>query len=380
MIRAVLVAAVLGLGGMTGPTTMAAPQATGDWVWDLPAYVPPPRVPDDNPMTVAKVTLGRRLFHDPRLSGNGTLACSGCHVQALGFADGRAHPVGATGAVVRRNAQGLANVAWRASLTWANPALVTLEAQMAVPLYGTDPVEMGVTDANRAAVLDRFRADPEVVAGFRTAFPDDPRPVSFISIIRAIAAYQRSLISFDSRYDRWLQGRADLTAAERRGHDLFFGERAECHHCHGSFNFDDQVAHILSRVVERQFHNTGLYNIDGEGAYPATDRGLIEHTGLAADMGAFRAPSLRNVAVTGPYMHDGGIDTLDAVLDTYAAGGRLIPSGPDAGDGRLNRWKSDLIVRIELSPTERADIVAFLKTLTDERFLSGPTNSPHQIR
>lgn len=366
MIRRALI-----LGMLASAVVAGLAAAADDWVWDLPAHIPPPHVPDDNPMSRAKVVLGQRLFHDPRLSGNGTLACAGCHVQALGFADGRAHPVGATGAVVRRNAQGLANVAWRASLTWANPALVTLEAQMAVPLYGTDPVEMGVTDANRAAVLDRFRADPEMVAGFHAAFPDDPQPVRFRSIIWAIAAYQRSLISVDSRYDRWLQGRADLSAAERRGHDLFFGERAECHHCHGSFNFDDQVVHIRSRVVERPFHNTGLYDVDGAGAYPDADRGLIEHTGDPADMGAFRAPSLRNVAVTAPYMHDGSIATLDAVLDTYAAGGRLISDGPDAGDGRLNRWKSDLIVRIDLTPDDRADIVAFLKTLTDDRFLSG---------
>lgn len=348
------------------------------WVWDLPAHVPPPRVPADNPMTPAKVELGRRLFHDPRLSGNGRLACSGCHLQALGFADGRAHPLGATGDVVRRNAQGLANVAWNASLTWANPALVTLEAQMAVPLFGTDPVEMGLTDANRETVLNRFRSDPEMAAAFRTAFPELAAPVSLTSIIRAIASYERSLVSFSSRYDRWLAGEESFTEAERRGHDLFFGEKAECHHCHGSFNFNDQVVHARSRVVDRAFHNTGLYDLDGAGAYPATDRGLIEMTGRAEDMGAFRAPSLRNVAVTAPYMHDGSVGTLEEVLEIYAAGGRQIAGGPDAGDGRRNPWKSDLIVRIDLDARDRADIVAFLKTLTDAQFLTDPRHAAPQ--
>lgn len=348
------------------------------WVWDLPAHVPPPRVPADNPMTPAKVDLGRQLFHDPRLSGNGTLACSGCHLQALGFADGRAHPVGSTGDVVRRNAQGLANVAWNASLTWANPALVTLEAQMAVPLFGTDPVEMGLTDANRETVLNRFRSDPEMVAAFRTAFPELAAPVSLTSIIRAIASYERSLVSFSSRYDRWLAGEESFTEAERRGHDLFFGEKAECHHCHGNFNFNDQVVHARSRVVDRAFHNTGLYDLDGAGAYPATDRGLIEMTGRPGDMGAFRAPSLRNVAVTAPYMHDGSVGTLEEVLEIYAAGGRQITTGPDAGDGRRNPWKSDLIVRIDLDARDRADIVAFLKTLTDAQFLTDPRHAAPQ--
>jgi cytochrome c peroxidase len=122
--------------------------------------------------------------------------------------------------------------------------------------------------------------------------------------------------------------------------------------------------------VETPFHNTGLYNIDGKGGFPTPNRGLFETTGKAEDMGAFRAQSLRNVAVTAPYMHDGSIATLEEVLDFYAAGGRNITSGPHAGDGRANPYKSDLISRIDLSAQEKADLVAFLKTLTDETLLT----------
>ena len=191
-------------------------------------------------------------------------------------------------------------------------------------------------------------------------------------MIQAIASFQRALVSANSRYDRWLQGRETLNASETRGMNLFFGEKAECFHCHGSFNFNDQIVHAHSRIVETPFHNTGLYNLGGTGAFPEPNRGVFELTANATDMGAFRAPSLRNVEVTAPYMHDGSIATLEDVLRHYAAGGRLITHGPYAGDGRANPYKSDLVERIELNAQEQADIVAFLKTLTDPGFLADP--------
>lgn len=154
--------------------------------------------------------------------------------------------------------------------------------------------------------------------------------------------------------------------------NLFFGEKAECFHCHSSFNFNDQTVHAGSRMVETPFHNTGLYNIGGTGAFPEPNRGVYELTQLVKDMGKFRAPSLRNVEVTGPYMHDGSIATLEDVLDFYAAGGRNITSGPHAGDGRANPYKNDFINQINLTAQERADIVAFLKSLTDQDLLTNP--------
>ncbi|NDY91926.1 methanobactin export MATE transporter MbnM [Ideonella livida] len=371
---ALLALAVTGCGG-AGTEVVTTSSADPDWDWaadaGLPSHFPVPAVPADNPMSRAKVALGRQLFFDKRLSGNGQQACAGCHVQALGFTDGRATALGSTGEAHPRNAQGLANVAFHATLTWANPLLQTLERQMEVPLFGENPVEMGINNGNQDTVLARFRGDSAYPALFAAAFPDEAgERITFRAIIKAIAAFERSLISADSRYDRWQQGREVLTEQELRGMALFNGEKAECFHCHAEFNFNDQVRHAGSRTVSIPFHNTGLYNIDGAGGFPFPNRGVFEVSQKPADMGMFRAPSLRNVAVTAPYMHDGSKATLEDVLDHYANGGTVIATGPHAGDGRANPYKSDLVSRIDLSVQDKADLVAFLKTLTDETFLA----------
>lgn len=369
----------LGLVGCGGGGTRVDEGAGGNagggqgggsaWQWLLPTGFPAPRVPEDNAMSVARVELGRFLFYERRLSGNASQSCADCHHQDKAFTDGRAVAIGSTGEAHPRNSQGLANVAYNATLTWANPSLVTLERQMETPLFGENPVEMGINDHNKAEVLARFAGDPDYARRFAEAFPGESTPVSWGNVVKAIASFQRTLLSGNSRYDRYLRGQIVLSASEERGRQLFFGEKAECFHCHGSFNFNDQIVHAGSRVVETPFHNTGLYNIDGNGGFPEPNRGVIELTGRADDMGKFRAPSLRNVELTAPYMHDGGIATLEEVLDFYAAGGRVIASGPHAGDGRLNPYKSDLISLIQLDAGERADLVAFLKTLTDHEFI-----------
>lgn len=360
-----------GGGGVSVNDTVQAP-GTGQWRWELPAHFPVPKVPESNPMSEAKVDLGRHLFYDRRLSGNGTQSCASCHHQDKAFTDGLGTAIGSTGMAHPRGAQGLANVAYHATLTWANPSLVTLEKQMEVPLFGDDPVEMGVNDHNRAEVLARLHAEPVYAAKFAAAFPEAAQPMGWGQVIQAIASFQRMLLSGHSRYDQYLQGKAQLTVPETRGMALFFGEKAECFHCHGSFNFNDQIVHAASRVVETPFHNTGLYNLGGTGAFPEHNRGVFELTALVKDMGAFRAPSLRNVEVTAPYMHDGSVATLEAVLDFYADGGRRIASGPYAGDGRLNPHKSELISLIDLNAQDKSDLVAFLKTLTDHEFLQNP--------
>ena len=346
-----------GGGGVSVNDTVQAPGA-GQWRWELPAHFPVPKVPESNPMSEAKVDLGRHLFYDRRLSGNGTQSCASCHHQDKAFTDGLGTAIGSTGMAHPRGAQGLANVAYHATLTWANPSLVTLEKQMEVPLFGDDPVEMGVNDHNRAEVLARLHAEPVYAAKFAAAFPEAAQPMGWGQVIQAIASFQRTLLSGHSRYDQYLQGKAQLTVPETRGMALFFGEKAECFHCHGSFNFNDQIVHAASRVVETPFHNTGLYNLGGTGAFPEHNRGVFELTALVKDMGAFRAPSLRNVEVTAPYMHDGSVATLEAVLDFYADGGRRIASGPYAGDGRLNPHKSELISLIDLNAQDKSDLVA----------------------
>jgi cytochrome c peroxidase len=373
---AALLSGCLGGGGAGGGTTTNDPSRnTTAWQWNLPADVPTPVVPADNPMSEAKFQLGRQLFYDKRLSGNGTQSCASCHHQDKAFTDGLAVSPGSTGELTHRNAQHLANSAWHSTYTWANPALVTLERQMEVPLFGDSPVEMGVNDNNKDAVLARLKADTGYRQRFAEVFGSNGEPINFPNIIKAIATFQRGLLSFDSKYDRYLQKKAVLSAEELRGMQLFMGETAECFHCHGSFNFNDQTNHLGSPEVKRAFHNTGLYNIDGQGGFPFPNRGLFEFTSLPADMGAFRASSLRNIAKTAPYMHDGSIATLEEVLDFYAAGGRNISSGPHAGDGRLNPYKSDLITRINLSAQDKQDIIAFLKTLTDDTLLTSPRYS-----
>jgi cytochrome c peroxidase len=368
-----------GTSGAGGVSVDDTSLKAADWVWSLPAGMPAPRVPEANPMSAAKVELGRHLFYETRLSGNGRQSCASCHQQDKAFTDGRARAVGSTGQALARSAQPLANVAYHPTLTWANPGLTSLEQQMAVPLFGTNPVEMGVNDANKAEVLQRLVDAPLYQRLFAATWAQDAQPISWPHVIQAIAAFQRAMMSFNSRYDRYQRGLATLSAAEARGEQLFFGEKAECFHCHGSANFNDQLVHAGTRVVETPFHNTGLYNIDGQGGFPYPNRGLFELSGKPDAMGLFRAPSLRNIEKTAPYMHDGTIPTLEAVLDFYAAGGRHVTGQEDdaflrqyPGDGRLNPFKSSLVARIQLTEQDKADLVAFLKTLTDEDFLHDP--------
>ena len=367
-----LLCGVLSLGACGGGGVSVTDTSGGNWSGGLPANFPTPRVPTDNPMNAAKVELGRFLFYEKRLSGNGTQACASCHLQEKAFTDGRAQAIGSTGDVHPRNAQGLANAAYHATLTWANPSLLSLEAQAQVPLFGERPVEMGINDGNVNEVLDRVKTDADYPARFAAAFPGEAQPVSWGNITRAIAAFERTLISGNSRYDQFLRGQPTLNAQELRGLELFNSERAECFHCHADFNFNDQVVHAATRVIDTPFHNTGLYNIGGTGAFPEGNQGLFEFTAALTDRGKFRAQSLRNVEVTAPYMHDGSIASLEAVLDFYAAGGRNITSGPHAGDGRTHPNKDGLIARIDLSAQDKADIVAFLKTLTDHDFITNP--------
>lgn len=347
------------------------------WAWELPRGFPEPVVPADNPMSEAKVELGRHLFYDRRLSGNESQSCADCHHQDKGFVDGLAVGIGSTGDAHVRNPQGLTNVAYMSTYTWANPLLVTLEDQIHLPMFGEFPVELGIT-GHEDEVLARLVGDAEYVDMFRDAFPEaDPDPesvVNFDNAIKAMAAFVRTMISGNSDFDKWAyqDDRGALSDSAVRGMNMFFEEELECHHCHGGFNFALSTTHEGQAFDQMAFHNNGLYNLDAEGAYPVQDQGLYEFTQVPADMGRFRAPSLRNVEVTGPYMHDGSIETLDEVFDMYAEGGQLIESGEFAGDGRQNPHKSAFVNGFELDDQVRADLHAFLKSLTDDDFLADP--------
>ena len=205
------------------------------------------------------------------------------------------------------------------------------------------------------------------------AFPGDADPYSVLNAVRAIASFVRTIVSFDSPYDRYLQGDASsMTDSQVRGMTLFFSEATECFHCHGGFNFTDSSTHENAVIESVGFHNNGLYNIGDNGGYPAGNTGLHDLTGKPRDMGRFRAPTLRNIAVTAPYMHDGSLPTLGDVLDHYLAGGRSIEEGPHVGDGSRNPYKSVFVQRFELSESERTDLLAFLDALTDATVLTDP--------
>ncbi len=375
-LAAAVVVALADLTGAAAPeaTSAATPAATpaDDYRWALPDWMPRPVVPADNPMSAAKAELGRHLFYDKRLSADGSIACASCHLQARAFTDGRQLPLGVHGTPGVRNAMSLGNVAYLPVLTWANPNLKRLERQLLVPLFGETPVEMGMA-GQEARLLDTLRADPRYPALFRAAYPEragTPDLVSLATISRALATFERTLLSFDAPYDRYKYGgRPDaISASAKRGEALFFSERLECAHCHGGFNFTDNNLHARLADAESGFHNTGLYNRDGHGGYPAGNHGLREFTGDPADEGRMRTPSLRNVAVTAPYMHDGSIATLREVLrDHYAIQGRAA-SGPH-GPSPL---RSEFIEGFTLSAQELDDVVAFLEALTDHGFLTDP--------
>jgi cytochrome c peroxidase len=362
-----LVPALLSVG-CGGDASGPEPEA---YDWRLPAGFPKPRVPADNPMTAAKVELGRRLFYDTRLSLNGTQSCASCHEQARAFTDGRVSAQGSTGQVHRRNAQGLANVAYATSFTWANPSMGSLELQVLTPLFGTEPVELGFA-GQQEELLARLRQDADTAARFAQAFPGEPEPVSLATLTRALASFERSLLSGNAPYDQYVYGGQvnALSTSAKRGLDLFMSERLECHHCHSGFNFQDATVSELTVTPSQPFHNTGLYNVDGQGAYPVTDPGVIELTGQPEDMGRFRASSLRNVALTAPYMHDGSIATLSEVLDHYAAGGKARQGLPQGG--QASPLQSGFVRGFTLTEQERQDVLAFLESLTDTEFLSDP--------
>lgn len=357
-----LVLAFLTIGGCSrsvSPSRATLPAAA--YTWRLPAGLPVPPVPPDNPMTVEKVELGRRLFYDLRLSGNRTMSCATCHQQARAFTDGRPHAIGSTGARHARSTMSLTNVAYNASFGWADDSLLSLEEQMTVPMFNEHPIELGLK-GREAEVVARFADNAEDTARFRAAFPKEQGPVTLANIMKAIAAFERTLVSGDSPLDRYLyhDDRSALSPAAVRGMKLFFSDRLRCAQCHSTFNLSGPVNFKDGDKAEIVFHNTALYDVDGKGAYPESDRGLIEKTRKAMDMGRFRAPTLRNVAVTAPYMHDGSVPTLDAAIAHYASGGKTSP------------LRSDQVRGFRLENTEHADLIAFLNALTDTSFLTNP--------
>lgn len=379
LVCALAFSACSGGGGEAAPGGTEAPPA------GLPAHFPAPAPPPaDNPMSEAKVELGRHLFYDKRLSGNGTQACATCHLQAKAFTDGLTTAVGSTGQTHPRNSQTLTNVVYNASFNWGNPGVTGLEQQNLPPITNDDaangkPVELGINDVNRAEVLNRFRNDAAYQQRFAAAFPGQSDPFTLGNIVKALASFCRTLLSYRSPFDRFAQegenpNSTALSASAKRGLVLF--RSLECGHCHGGFNFSDSTRSAGNPAVP-VFHNTGLYNIthtDGStNNYPRFNQGVFETSGNAADKGKMRAPTLRNIALTAPYNHDGSSASLSEVLDNYARGGRFV-SNPVAnfGDGANNTNKDARAHSFPLSASEKNDLIEFLNSLTDNAFVHDP--------
>jgi cytochrome c peroxidase len=340
------------------PGVAVPPPATAAFQWRLPAGFPAPLVPAANPMSEAKVALGRLLFYDTRLSGNQTFSCASCHQQSRAFTDGRAQATGSTGAAHPRSSMALANVAYNSSLGWADHRLRTLEDQMAVPMFNEHPVELGIK-GRETEIAARFAPEEAL---FAAAFPGASPTVRFEHIVKAIAAFERTLISGESAFDDYLyrDDKSGMSESARRGMKLFFSDRLACGRCHSGFNLSGPVMYQGSRPAPPTFHNTALYNVDGRGAYPDTDRGIFDITHKPRDMGRFRAPTLRNIALTAPYMHDGSVPTLEAAVAHYAAGGVGSP------------LRTEHMKGFRVLPADVADLVAFLNTLTDRKFVTNP--------
>jgi len=327
-----------------------------------PKGFPKPRIPANNPMSAEKALLGRYLFYDKRMSVNGTTSCATCHRQEMAFTDGRAQALGATGQLHPRSSMSLVNVAYNNAFNWSDSSVHSLEEQALKPMFSTNPVELGVVKAD---LLRLIRSDATYGALFPQAFPGEANAFTIGNVAKAIASFERTIVSAGSAYDRFhfLNETNAIPESAKRGEFLFFLDYGgpSYFRCHGGFNFSDAAG---SSPVE--FHNTGLYNLAGPLSYPAPNLGIYERTGRTADVGKFKAPTLRNIALTAPYMHDGSIPTLEEVVDYYAAGGRTIRGGPFAGVGRDNPAKDPLIHGFFMTPRNRADLVAFLASLTDK--------------
>jgi cytochrome c peroxidase len=351
------------IAALAGCSDAAEPDA---YAWALPPDLEPPPAPERNATTRAKVELGSRLFSDSRLSADGRHGCVSCHDPALAFSDPNTPSLGVYGDALPRQAPSLANVGYLAVYTWANPLLTSLEGQALVPLLAKRPAELDLAD-RLDRVLAELASDAALAAAFRRAFPGESPAVTLTHVTDALAAFQRTLVSAGSDYDRLLAGdSAALSAAAERGHQLFFSERLGCGGCHRGRWLTDAAEPLAT--IEEAFHNTGLYNLGDDGSYPRASPGLIEFSGKPEDRGKFRTPPLRNLTLTAPFMHDGSVATLHEVIDHYAAGGRTIGAGPLAGVGADNPNKDSRVRGFDISEGERDDLIAFLESLTDPDF------------
>ncbi|MBI1288779.1 MAG: cytochrome-c peroxidase [Flavobacteriales bacterium] len=323
---------------------------TTPYEFNLPPGLPSMDVfiPEDNPMTVEGVALGRKIFYDPILSGDGTMACASCHKQESGFSDPHAHSTGIDGIEGTRNAMAVVNLGWNQFGFFWDGRAKTLEDQALQPVV--NPIEMHTTWPEVEAKLN---ASEEYKTLFKQAYDVDY--IDSMTVVKAIASFERTLISGNSRFDQWYtQQSIQLTDQELRGYVLYSSEQGDCFHCHTLGGF----------LTDNKYHNNGMDSVY------TNDEGRFLVSGDPMDMGRFRTPTLRNIEMTAPYMHDGRFFTLEEVLDHYNEHILRSPTlnnfldlhlDPNQNEGGLN-----------LSADDKAALIAFLKTMTDPDFINNP--------
>lgn len=311
-------------------------------------------VPENNPTTVTGVELGRALFYEKSLSANNSISCATCHQQELAFTDGKKFSTGVDGSLQPRNTMSLANLLWVENFFWDGRAR-GLELQGTTPLTGLH--EMG---QDLAVSAGKLKLQKNYVRMFEHAF--GPGAITAEKILRALAQFERTLVSADSKYDQYLQGRYQPTRSELNGISLFYNgtdvsknlRGANCSHCHGG-----------PKTYTELFHNNGL-----DTAFADTGRESV--TGQSNDRGRFRVVSLRNIALTAPYMHDGRFASLQEVVDHYSDEIRASPTlSPFLSAGSTMQTAADSQNKsLQLSSTEKQDLIAFLNMLTDSSFIT----------
>lgn len=319
----------------------------------------------ENLYSDGKAELGRYLFYDRRLSFNKTKSCASCHDQKFSFTDGYRRSVGATGDLHQRNSSPLINIVYREYLTASDSSLHYPEQQINNPLFHDAPIELG-WKGHEEEILDRINSDQFYKKRFKEIFGTGDETVNKKNIEYCLASFVKSIFSSNSRFDKYFYQKQNvLSVAEKKGMQLFFSVKLNCSSCHSGNNLDKPVDENTS-----PYFNTGLYNVNDAGDYPGYDKGLYEVTENRNDIGKYRVPTLRNLAFTAPYYHDGSAATLEEVMRNYENGGRIITNGVLKGNGAMNPYKSNLIKGFSLTDEERKDLISFLLCISDSSVLT----------
>lgn len=298
---------------------------------EIPAHIPAPEYPAENPQTDAKIALGKRLFFERALSSDSSVSCASCHIPQYAFSDTAKTSLGHAGKRGFRNSPSLANVVFQKFFFW-DAGVKTIERAVHPPMLADFEMNMDIVE-----LTNRLESNASYVLDFNQTFGEK---MEYKHVVHALAAYQRSLIFFNTPYDRFMAGDKNaLNETQKRGLALFRSDTVGCAKCHKEPLFFDDTWHNIG--LEEKFEDYG--------------RGRV--TLDSADFGKFKTPTLRNVAVTAPYMHNGSIATLQEVVFFYAGGGVFSPN------------KSALIHKINLNNQQQKDLIAFLEALTDDYFV-----------